>query len=78
MAASHLPRMISMSRTGEVASSSIVPERFSSAKRRMVIMGIKKSPTTLTFESSGRMICSLMFMGKVWPRICISIPSITK
>ena len=47
-----------MSRIGEVASNSMVPVRFSSANRRMVIMGMKNSPMTLTFESSGRMTIS--------------------
>jgi hypothetical protein len=70
--------MISMSRTGDVASSSKVPDRFSSAKSRMVIMGMKKRPTTLTLESRGRTICSLTFMGKLDPRSCISMPSMTK
>ena len=42
-AASHLPRMISQSRTGDVTSSSMVPVRFSSANSRMVIIGIRNS-----------------------------------
>ena len=56
----------------------MVTVRFSSANRRMVIIGIKKSPTTLTFDSNGRMICSFAFMGNACPRICICMPSITK
>ncbi len=63
---------------GDVASNSMVPWRFSSANKRMVIMGMKNSPTTLTFESSGRMICSFKFIGMDWPRICISRPCTTK
>ena len=39
--------MISISRIGEVASSSMVPVRFSSANSRMVIIGMKNSPMTL-------------------------------
>ena len=56
--------MISMSRMGEVASSSMVPMRFSSANSRMVIMGMKNSPITLMFESSGRMTYSFTLIGK--------------
>ena len=52
-----------MSRTGEVISSSMVPERFSSANSRMQIMGIRNSPITLVFISTGRTIISLMFIG---------------
>ena len=63
---------------GDVASNSMVPVRFSSANRRIVIIGIKNSPTTLTFDSNGRIICSFTFMGNDCPRICISMPSITK
>ena len=63
IAPSHLPRMISQSRTGEVISSSMVPVRFSSANRRMEISGIRNSPTTLALPSSGAMTYSLMLMG---------------
>ena len=52
-----------MSRTGEVTSSSMVPVRFSSANSRMVIMGMKNSPITLTFVSSGRITHSFTFIG---------------
>jgi hypothetical protein len=61
--------MISVSRMGEVASSSMVPVRFSSANRRMVIMGMKNRPTTLMFDNSGRMTYSLTLMGMAWPLI---------
>ena len=56
----------------------MVPVRFSSANRRIVIMGMKNSPMTLTFDSSGLMICSFTFIGNVWPRICDAMPSKTK
>ncbi len=67
-----------MSRMGDVASSSMVPVRFSSANSRMVIMGMKNSPITLTFESSGRITYSLTLMGNAWPRICDSSPTMLK
>ncbi len=63
-----------MSRTGEVISSSMVPERFSSANSRMVIMGIRNSPMTLTFISSGRITHSFMSIGMPRPIICDSMP----
>src|SRR6266576_1157052 len=52
-AASHFPRMTSMSLTVEVVSSSIVPERFSSANKRIVITGIKNSAITLMLDKCG-------------------------
>src|SRR5439155_11374410 len=58
-AASHFPMMTSMSRTGDVANNSMVPVRFSSAKSRIVIIGMKNSPITLTFDNSGRIMYSL-------------------
>ena len=61
--ASHLPRTISISRIGEVASNSIVPLRFYSANSRMVIMGMKNNPMTAMFDRSGRIICSFRFIG---------------
>ena len=67
-----------MSRIGEVARSSIVPVRFSSANSRMVIIGIRNSPTTLMFDSSGRISSSFTFIGKLWPRICDWMPMYTK
>ena len=70
IAPSHLPRMISMSLMGDVNSSSMVPERFSSANRRMVIIGIRNNATVLAKPSSGRIICSFTFMGWDWPDIC--------
>ena len=77
-AASHLPRMISRSRIGDVTSNSIVPLRFSSANKRMVIKGMKNSPITLAFESNGRMTSSFRFIGMGWPRNCDSMPIMTK
>ncbi len=56
IAPSHLPRMISLSRMGEVSSNSMVPVRFSSAISRMVIMGIRNSVMVPAKPSSGRMI----------------------
>ena len=44
---------------GEVASSSIVPCRFSSAKRRMVSMGVMKSATTAMLWSTPEITQSL-------------------
>ncbi len=58
-AARNLPSTICQSVRGEVASSSIVPCRFSSAKSRMVSMGATKSATTAMFWSTGRMSYSL-------------------
>ena len=46
--AQNLPSTISMSLTGDVLSNSIVPDRFSSAKSRIVTAGVKKSKITLT------------------------------
>ena len=77
-AASHLPMMISMSRIGDVASNSMVPERFSSANSRMLIIGIRKSPMTLTLESTGRMTHSLTFIGMPRPIMADSMPRCTK
>ena len=77
-AANHLPRITSISRIGDVVSSSMVPVRFSSANSRIEIMGMKKSPITLAFDSSGRMICSLIFMGIGWPRRIASRPMATQ
>ena len=70
-----IPMITSPSRMGEVVSNSMVPERFSSAKRRMVMMGMKNNPITLALFSSGRMICSFTFMGIISPRICDSMPT---
>ena len=61
-----------------MTSSSIVPVRFSSANSRMVIMGMKNSPMTLTFDSSGRITYSFTFIGNAWPRICDSSPIMSK
>ena len=44
----------------------------------MVIMGMKNSPITLTFDSSGRMTYSFTLMGADWPRICDSSPAALK
>src|SRR5437667_4477980 len=65
--------MTSMSRTGDVANNSMVPVRFSSAKSRIVIIGMKNSPITLTFDNSGRIMYSLRFTGNVWPLIWASM-----
>ena len=48
----------------------MVPVRFSSAKVRMVIMGIRNSATVEAKPSSGLMICSLTFMGLLLALIC--------
>ena len=47
-----------------MSSSSIVPDRFSSAYVRIVMSGSTKSATTLTFCSSGRIAMVLML---IWP-----------
>ena len=44
-----------------------MPDRFSSANRRIVIIGMKNSPITLMFESSGRISSSFKFIGNDWP-----------
>ena len=46
--------MISTSVSGEVSSSSIVPDRFSSEYVRIVTIGSRNSISTLAFCSSGR------------------------
>jgi hypothetical protein len=43
----------------------MVPDFFSSAKRRMVSMGMKKSNTTLMLVNSGRITLSVML--RFWP-----------
>ena len=63
---------------GEVVSNSIVPLRFSSANRRIVIKGMKNSPITLMLESSGRTTCSLMFIGNCSPSSVASMAMFTK
>ena len=68
-AASHLPRMISLSRSGDVTSSSMVPVRFSSANSRMVIMGMMNSPTTLMLLKTCRTTHSFTLSGTAWPII---------
>ena len=70
IAASHLPITISASCSGEVSSSSMVIERFSSENRRIAIIGIRNSPITLVFISSGRITISLTSIGKDRPIIC--------
>src|SRR5207245_180644 len=68
-------------RTGTIellATSPVSDAEIIIGKSRIVIMGMKNSPITLAFDSSGRMTCSLMFMGNISPRICISIPYSTK
>ena len=47
----------------------MVPVRFSSANRRMVIMGIRNRAMVEANPSSGRMICSFTFIGCCWPII---------
>ena len=56
----------------------MVPVFFSSAKSRMVIMGMRKSATVLANPSSGRMTCSFTFMGVLRPCICAMKPKRTK
>jgi hypothetical protein len=61
--------MISMSVTGDVASSSKVPVRFSSANSRIVMMGMKKRPITARFDINGRIIWSFTLIGWLCPCI---------
>src|SRR5437899_915286 len=64
--------------TIELLATSIVPPRFSSANKRIEIKGMKNNPMTPTFDSSGRTICSLRFIGNCSPRICDCMPMNTK
>ena len=57
---------------GEVSSSSIVPDRFSSAYVRIVIIGSTKSSTTVALSSSGRTNCWLRLSGAA----CMPMPPI--
>ncbi len=77
-AESHFPMITSTSVIGDVVSSSIVPLRFSSANRRIVIKGMKNNPITLTLASSGRNTCSLMFIGNCSPSSVASMAMFTK
>ena len=65
--------MIWKSVIGEVRSSSIVPERFSSAYVRMVMSGSTKSRTTVAFSNNGRISIWLMLTGPPPPNcpICM-------
>ena len=56
----NLPRMICRSVSGDVSSSSMVPERFSSANDRMVSIGSRNSRMTAVLPNSGRIMNSLM------------------
>jgi hypothetical protein len=58
---------------GEVARSSMVPERFSSANKRIVMRGMKKRPMTLRLETRPRMSVSLTFIGYIWPSLIDSM-----
>jgi hypothetical protein len=53
--------MISTSVTGDVSSSSIVPERFSSEYVRIVIIGMMNRMMTDAFCNTYRMTCWLTF-----------------
>ena len=59
-----MPASTAPSRTGYVSSSSIVPERRSSAKSRIVTSGISNNKITLMFEKSGRMTLSVTFRSR--------------
>ena len=52
--------MICRSVNGDVSSSSMVPERFSSAKERIVSIGRRNSRITAVLPKSGRIMNSLM------------------
>ena len=58
--------MICTSVIGDVSSSSIVPDRFSSEYVLIVTIGSTKSTTTLIWRISGRSSMSLMLTGP-WP-----------
>ena len=66
--------MICQSVTGDVRSSSIVPDRFSSEYVRIVTIGIRNRTRIVTFWTSGRISCWLMFIAcgpwENWP-ICM-------
>ena len=55
--------MISTSVIGEVSSSSMVPDRFSSEYVRMVISGNRNSMITVVFINVGPISIWLMFSG---------------
>ena len=59
----NLPTMIWKSVSGDVSSSSMVPDRFSSAYARIVTMGMRKRIRISTFCSSGRISCWLTFIA---------------
>ena len=63
-AARYFPISTAPSRTGNVSSSSIVPERRSSAKSRIVSNGSSSRRITLTFEKSGRITLSVTFRSR--------------
>jgi len=63
---------------GDVSSSSMVPERFSSAKRRMEMSGMRHRPTTLALPSRGAMTYSFTLMGPPRPIIWDCMPAWTK
>jgi hypothetical protein len=58
--------MICTSVIGDVSSSSIVPDRFSSEYVLIVTIGSTKRTTTLIWRMSGRISISLMLIGP-WP-----------
>ena len=66
----NLPRMISKSVSGDVSSSSIVPDRFSSEYDRIVTIGIRNSSRIVTFCSSGRIMTWLTFIASGPPPNC--------
>ena len=63
--------------TGEVRSSSIVPDRFSSEYVFIVIIGSRNRTSTLAFCRSGRIMSLLTFTCGVCPN-CDCIPCRTK
>ena len=74
-AARYFPTSTAPSRTGYVRSSSIVPERRSSANSRMVTSGMSRSRITLMLPKSGRMTLSVTLRSRppicCWRAICM-------
>ncbi len=66
-----MPRITCQSRRGDVNSSSIVPDFFSSENTRMVSMGMSVSTATkLMVLNSGRMINSLILIRSIIVGYC--------
>ncbi len=67
----YFPATISPTRSGEVSSNSKVPSRFSSAKLRMLITGIRITSTTERLCKSGEITNSFRFSRSSSPPRCM-------